>query len=79
MKIVLTVIHVIVSLGLIGAVLLHRGKEYGLSMTLGGGMPSTFAGSSIVERNLNRITIGLAVIFAVTTVALYYFTLRGTA
>lgn len=75
MKLFLIVLHIIVSVGLILAILLHRGKAYGLSMTIGGGLPSTFAGSGIVEKNLNRITIGLAVIFGLTSVALYYFTL----
>lgn len=64
------VVHVLVSLGLIVAILLHQGKGYGLSGALGGGLPSTFSGSSLVERNLDRITIVLAVVFVTTTIIL---------
>lgn len=66
------IVHSFVSVALIIAILLHRGKGYGLSMMMGGGMPTTFAGSSIVEKNLNRITVGLALIFSATSVALYF-------
>jgi len=66
---VVIVIHILVSLGLIGAILLHRGRGYGMSSAIGG-VPSTFSGSSLIERNLDRLTIILAVIFAITTIAL---------
>ncbi len=64
------VIHVLVSLGLILAILLHSGKGAGLSNVFGGGLPSTFSGTSMIEKNLDRITIGLAVTFALTTFVL---------
>jgi preprotein translocase subunit SecG len=71
-KIIIIVIQVIVSLGLIISVLLHSGKGGGLSSALGGGSSSTFSGSYIVEKNLDRITIVLGSVFAVSTVALVY-------
>lgn len=64
----------IASVGLIVTILLHSGKGGGLSTTFGGGLPSTFGGTSIIERNLNRITIALAVTFGITSIALYYLT-----
>lgn len=71
-------IHVLVSLGLIGAILLHSGKGTGLSNAFGGGLPSTFAGTSIIERNLDRITVGLGITFGITSFTLMLL-LRGTA
>lgn len=69
---VILVIHIFVCLGLIGAVLLHAGRGGGLSSAFGGGLPSTFSGSTIMERNLDRITIALAVCFAITSVLLVF-------
>jgi len=63
------VVHVIVSLGLILTVLLHSGRGGGLSDMFGGGMGAS-AGSTVVERNLDRITVAILVIFAFTTVIL---------
>lgn len=71
-KIVILVIHIIVSLGLIIAVLLHSGKGGGLSSVLGGAGSSMFSGSYIVEKNLDKITIVLGSVFAATTLALVY-------
>lgn len=70
MVIFLVVIHTLVSIGLIMAILLHSGRGTGLSSSFGGGIPSAFGGTSIIERNLDRITIMLAAVFVVTTVAL---------
>ena len=67
---VVIAIHVIVSLGLILAILLHSGKGTGVSSLFGGGMPSSLTGTSMIEKNLDRITIGLAITFAVTTFVL---------
>lgn len=67
MVILIIIIHVFVSLGLIVAILLHSGKGAGMSSLFGGGLPSSFSGTSMIEKNLDRITIGLAVTFAVTT------------
>ena len=76
LTIVALVIHIIVSLGLVLAVLLHAGKGGGISSVLGGAGSSVFTGSYIVEKNLDRITIALASIFAVTTLLLVW--LLGT-
>ncbi|MGI8492916.1 MAG: preprotein translocase subunit SecG [Acidimicrobiales bacterium] len=63
-------IHVAVSIALIVMVLLHSGKGGGLSEMFGGGLGSAAAGSTVVERNLDRATILCAVVFAFTTVIL---------
>ena len=63
-------IHIIVSLLMILLVLLHSGRGGGLSDMFGGGVGSAAAGSTMVERNLDRLTVGAAVVFAFTTVIL---------
>ncbi len=57
-------------MALIFLVLLHSGKGGGLSDMFGGGLGAQAAGSTVVERNLNRITIISALIFAFTSVSL---------
>jgi len=64
------VIHVILSAALIFLVLLHSGRGGGLSDMFGGGLGATSAGSTVVEQNLNRITVLVATAFSFTTVAL---------
>ena len=64
------VLHVIVSLALILLVLLHSGRGGGLSDMFGGGMGSAASGSTVVERNLDRITVGTAIVFTFTTIIL---------
>ena len=64
------VVHVIVSLLLILLVLLHSGRGGGLSDMFGGGIGTSAAGSTVMERNLDRITVAIAVVFAFTTVIL---------
>ncbi|MBL8775485.1 MAG: preprotein translocase subunit SecG [Acidimicrobiales bacterium] len=63
-------IQVIASLLLILLVLLHSGKGGGLSDMFGGGLGATAAGSTVVEKNLDRITVVAAVVFGFTTIAL---------
>lgn len=63
------VIHVLVSIGLIVLVLLHSGRGGGLS-DMFGGVQSAASGSTVVERNLDRITVAAAVIFTFTTIML---------
>jgi preprotein translocase subunit SecG len=63
-------IHITVSLALIVMVLLHSGKGGGLSEMFGGGLGSAAAGSTVVERNLDRATIVCAIVFCFTTVML---------
>ena len=68
---VLLGIHLIVSLLLVLFVLLHAGRGGGLSDMFGGGaMGGSMAGSTVVERNLDRITIVTAVVFVFTTILL---------
>jgi preprotein translocase subunit SecG len=61
---------VVVSLLLILTVLLHKGRGGGLSDMFGGGISSTMGGSSVAERNLNRITLALAAIWVAIVVSL---------
>jgi len=67
---VLIVIHLFVSLLLILFVLLHAGRGGGLSDMFGGSGGGSMAGSTVVERNLDRITVATAIIFAFTTILL---------
>lgn len=66
----IVVVHVLVSAGLILFILLHAGRGGGLSDMFGGGMGGGLSGSSAVEKNLDRFTVVLGCIFAVTTVLL---------
>lgn len=68
--VVLLVIWAISSLGLIVFVLLHSGKGTGLSEMFSGSMSPTSTGTSIVEKNLDRITVGFAVAFVVSLLIL---------
>jgi preprotein translocase subunit SecG len=63
------VIHVMVSVALIVLVLLHSGRGGGLS-DMFGGVQSAASGSTVVERNLDRITVAASVIFTFTTIML---------
>ncbi len=65
-------IHIIACLGIILFILLHAGRGGGMS-GLFSGMVETFDGAGIVEKNLDRITIILGVIFALTTILLFIF------
>ncbi|MBU6347984.1 MAG: preprotein translocase subunit SecG [Actinomycetales bacterium] len=66
----LQIILAITSLLLIVLVLLHKGKGGGLSDLFGGGVSSSLGGSSVAERNLDRITIGLGLIWVAAIVTL---------
>jgi preprotein translocase subunit SecG len=66
---IVVAIHVLLGIGLIVFVLLHSGKGTGLS-SMFGGMSSSATGTSIIEKNLDRITIGLAVGWALTSLLL---------
>ena len=69
---VLTFLHSIFSMALIGLILLHSGKGGGLSSSLGGGMGSTFSGTTVMEKNLTRLTLIVVALFAASTVALIF-------
>ena len=64
------VVHVIVSSGLVLLILLHSGRGGGLSDMFGGGVGQAAAGSTMVERNLDRLTVAAALVFSFTTVIL---------
>lgn len=66
------VIHLILSLTLIALILLHAGRGGGLADAFGGGMGplGNLGGSTLAERNLDRITVTVALLFATTTLAL---------
>jgi preprotein translocase subunit SecG len=67
----LAFLQVIISVVLIFLILLHSGKDTGLSGAFGiGGGGSSFGGGSMVERNLDRATIFFAILFALNTIVL---------
>jgi preprotein translocase subunit SecG len=66
----LSILLVITSILMILLVLLHKGKGSGLSDLFGGGMSSTYGGSSVVEKNLDRITIIVGGIWFAAVIAL---------
>ncbi len=66
----LTVLLVITSLLMILLILLHKGRGVGLSDMFGGGMSSSVGGSSIAERNLERITSGAGMAWFVCVIGL---------
>ena len=67
---VFSVIHVLLSAALVGLILMHSGRDAGM-----GGMgftPSSQGGTHIVERNLTRLTIFVAILFAANTILLFH-------
>ena len=69
-KVALQVLLVISSLFLTLLILMHKGKGGGLSDMFGGGMSSAMGSSGLAERNLNRFTVVLALVWFVSIVAL---------
>jgi preprotein translocase subunit SecG len=65
-----TALHLLLALALIGLILLHRGQGGGISDMFGGGIGGAVQGSAIAERNLNRITVGAVLLFSITSVTL---------
>lgn len=70
MTIAVSTVLVVTSLALILLILLHRGKGGGLSSMFGGGVSSNLSGSSIAEKNLDRITIATGVIWIACIITL---------
>ena len=70
MKLVLSVILIVTSLFLIALILLHRGKGGGLSNLFGGGVSSSLGGSSVVEKNLDRFTIAVGLVWIASIISL---------
>ena len=63
-------VHVILAMILVLFILLHRGQGGGLSDMFGGGAAGGLQGSAVVEKNLDRLTVITALLFAATNVAL---------
>lgn len=68
--VILQILLVVTSLLLIALILLHKGKGGGLSDMFGGGISSSLGGSSMAERNLDRITVFLALVWAASVIGL---------
>jgi preprotein translocase subunit SecG len=66
----ITALHLLLALGLIGLILLHRGQGGGISDMFGGGIGGAVQGSAVAERNLNRITVAAVLLFATTSISL---------
>ena len=64
--------HTILCLALIGLILLHSGKGGGRSSSLGAGLGGTFSGTTVMEKNLTRLTLIVVGLFALTNVVLYF-------
>jgi preprotein translocase subunit SecG len=69
MSLLVSIILLITSVVLVLLILLHRGKGGGLSDLFGGGVSSTLSGSSVVEKNLDRITIFTGIIWVAAIIA----------
>jgi len=69
-ELLFTVILMLTSALMILLVLLHKGRGGGLSDMFGGGVSSSLGGSSVAERNLDRLTVGIGVIWFATVIAL---------
>ncbi len=71
METILSVVQVFLSVGLIFLVLMHNGKDAGLSGAFGvGSGQGALGGGSMVERNLNRWTVAFAIVFVLNTILL---------
>ena len=71
MELILSVLQVILAVGVIFLILMHSGKDAGLSGAFGVGTGAgPFGGGSLVERNLNRWTIAFAALFIINTIVL---------
>ncbi|HVC14311.1 MAG TPA: preprotein translocase subunit SecG [Acidimicrobiales bacterium] len=64
------IIEVLSAVGLVFLILMHSGKGGGLSDMFGGSVGAVASGSTVVERNLDRITVTVAIVFALTTLTL---------
>ncbi len=67
---VLSVWHILVSISLVVLILMHSGRDTGFSGF--GFTPQSQGGQHVVERNLTRLTVVVATIFAANTVGLFY-------
>ncbi len=70
MILLFSIVLTISSLLMIVLILMHKGRGGGLSDMFGGGISSSLGGSSVAERNLDRITVGVAAVWVVSIIAL---------
>jgi preprotein translocase subunit SecG len=64
--------HIVFCIALVGMILLHSGKGGGLSSSFGGGIGGTFSGTTIMEKNLTRLTVIVVCLFALTGIVLFF-------
>jgi preprotein translocase subunit SecG len=76
--IAISIVLIITSALLTAAILVHKGRGGGLSDLFGGGMSSSLGGSSVAERNLDRATVVVSLIWVVCIVALLLLYARTT-
>jgi preprotein translocase subunit SecG len=70
MTLALSIVLLLTSVLLVLLVLLHRGKGGGLSDMFGGGVSSSLSGSSVVEKNLDRLTIICGIVWAASVIGI---------
>lgn len=70
MQLTLEIVVVVTSVLLVLLVLLHRAKGGGLSTLFGGGVQSSLAGSTVVEKNLDRLTLFMAAIWLTSIIGI---------
>ena len=64
--------HVVFCIAVVGLILLHSGKGGGLSSSLGGGLGGTMPGTTIMEKNLTRLTLIVVGLFLLTNIILFF-------
>ena len=70
MKLILDILLIVTSLALMALILLHKGKGGGLSSMFGGSMQSSLSGSSVVEKNLDRLTLFVSLIWVISIIGI---------
>ncbi|MET3806097.1 preprotein translocase subunit SecG [Nakamurella sp. UYEF19] len=68
MRTFLDILLIITSIALMALILLHRGKGGGLSSLFGGSMQSSLSGSSVVEKNLDRLTLFVSAVWVISVI-----------
>lgn len=68
MQLALQIVLIVTSVVLVLLILLHRGRGGGLSTLFGGGMQSSLSGSSVVEKNLDRLTLFVGAIWVIAII-----------
>lgn len=72
LRITLEILLVITSLLLVLSILMHKGRGGGMSDMFGGGLSSRMGSSGVAERNLNRLTIGITIVWTIVIVLLNF-------